>query len=161
MYALKRIIAYLIDSAIVLWLAGQTGSFLARLLLSGEPNPARVALYSYAMMAASGAVPIVVIGALSGGLGWTPGKLVLFLRVKDARGAAPGVSQGILREIIKYVSFSFFFLGALIALYGIVTSQRAFYDDWLGIEVDDLKPSGLTETQKKWREFQREQCRKS
>jgi hypothetical protein len=49
------------------------------------------------------------------------------------------------------------FFGMIWALYGVVTSEKTFYDDWLGLEVDDLRPWGLTETQRNWRKFQREQ----
>jgi hypothetical protein len=78
------------------------------------------------------------------------------LRLRGNNGKAPGIAQGILREIIKYLGLGFMFLGALWALYGVITSQSAFYDEWIGLEVEDLRPSGLTETQKKWREFQRQ-----
>ena len=74
----------------------------------------------------------------------------MFLRVNSRQRKPIGLAHGLLREIVKAVSFCFFF-GMIWALYGIITSESTFYDDWLGCTVDDLKPSGLTETQKNWR----------
>jgi hypothetical protein len=41
-----------------------------------------------------------------------------------------------------------------------VTGRRTFYDEWLDLEVEDLRPSGLTPTQKNFRKYMREQARK-
>ncbi len=82
----------------------------------------------------------------------------MFLKVNDA-GEPPGIAQGILREIIKTVSMSFFFLGPIWALQGLVTRGETFYDQWLALEVEDLRPDGLTETQKNWRKYHRQQAR--
>jgi uncharacterized RDD family membrane protein YckC len=156
MYAIKRIIAYGIDLAIITFISGMANSHLYRLLtIAPQLEQYKGMLLSYSSLAISAGVPIVLFGTLSGSLGWTPGKLILFLRVRNHNGRNAGVSQGILREIVKYVGTSFMFLGGLWALYGIVTSERTFYDDWIGLDVEDLKPSGLTETQKNWRAFQK------
>jgi len=156
MYALKRILAYAFDLALVGFLSGLAFTYVAKLLGPGEAiGPLRGMALSYGSMAFTAGIPIVIFGALTGAFGWTPGKLIFFLRVRNSSGRAPGIAQGILREIIKYASLSFMFLGALWALYGIVTSESAFYDEWIGPQVDDLRPSGLTETQKRWRQFQR------
>lgn len=98
--------------------------------------------------------PAFVYGVLVGLTGRTPGKLIMFLKVVNRAGRTIGVAQGLLREVVKIISLGFFFFGAIWALYGMVTTGRTFYDEWLGIDADDLKPAGLTPTQKKWREFQ-------
>ena len=82
----------------------------------------------------------------------------MFLKVCDY-GDPPGVAKGILREIIKAVSLSIFFLGPLWALRGLVTGGETFYDQWLDLKVEDLRPYGLSETQRNWRRFHREQAR--
>ena len=102
--------------------------------------------------------PVLVTGTLVGLTGRTPGKLIMFLRVSDA-GEPPGLAQGILREIIKTVSMTFFFLGPIWALQGLVTRGETFYDQWLDLQVEDLRPYGLSETQKNWRKFHRQQAR--
>jgi hypothetical protein len=104
--------------------------------------------------------PAIVLGVMTGLTGRTPGKLVTFLRVKDCAGDPPGIAQGILREILKLVSLGFLF-GMIWALQGIVTSGRAFYDDWMDLDVEDLKPAGLTDTQRNYRKYMREQARKN
>jgi uncharacterized RDD family membrane protein YckC len=104
--------------------------------------------------------PVLVNGILTGLTGRSPGKFLMFLRVKDAGGDPPGIAQGILREIIKAVSLGFFF-GMIYALQGLVTSGQTFYDNWLDLDVEDLRPVGLTETQKNWRKYHRELARKN
>jgi hypothetical protein len=47
------------------------------------------------------------------------------------------------------------------ALQGIVTCRQTFYDQWLDLDVEDMKPVGLTETQKNWRKYHRAQARKN
>ncbi len=156
MYAIKRIVAYGIDISLVVFISGFAATQLFK-HVSAVPLLAQHEgiLFSYGSFAISAGIPIVLFGTLSGLFGWTPGKLIMFLRVRDRNGRNPGITQGILREIVKYFGTSFIFLGSLWALYGVLTSQTTFYDDWIGLDVEDLKPSGLTETQKNWREFQR------
>ena len=84
----------------------------------------------------------------------------MFLNVKDGGGDPPGIAQGILREIIKAVSLGFFF-GMIYALQGLVTRGQTFYDAWLDLDVEDLKPYGLTETQKNWRKYHRELAKRN
>lgn len=152
MYSIKRIAAYCIDAALV-YAIGFGVSLLTVLFLPEEQLASipMMTIFSIANYAVSYGIPIVGFGILSGLFGWTPGKLVCFLRVRNSARRAPGIAQGILREIIKYISVSVMFLGAIWAIQGIVTRQRTFYDDWLSLDVEDQKPSGLTETQKNWR----------
>jgi uncharacterized RDD family membrane protein YckC len=158
MYALKRIAAYAID-LLIYWVP----SYL--LLSFGEPiiEQSSPHLYLYAIFASWGlslAGPVLINGVLTGLTGRSPGKFVLFLNVKDAAGDPPGIAQGILREIIKGVALGFF-LGMIWALQGIVTQGQTFYDQWLDLEVEDLRPAGLTETQKNWRKYHRELARRN
>jgi uncharacterized RDD family membrane protein YckC len=159
MYALKRIAAYGIDMLLV-WMPlaaltryGETwilsGSHRRMLMVGG------IAAWGFTIIG-----PVIVNGILTGLTGRTLGKLILFLRVKDAGGDPPGVAQGILRELIKAVSLGFFF-GMIYALQGLVVSGQTYYDAWLDLDVEDLKPVGLTDTQKKWRKYHRELERKN
>jgi len=43
---------------------------------------------------------------------------------------------------------------------GLVANKRTFYDQWMDLEVEDLRPAGLTPTQKKFREYMRKQGRR-
>jgi hypothetical protein len=152
MYALRRIFAYVIDMAVLLTpVTFLLGPLQARI---GESLPEFWRVYSgFVGWLLSMAVPVVVVGFLVGLTGRTPGKLVMFLRVVPRRGGPgekPGVPNALLREVIKALCASFIF-GALYALFGIITSGKAFYDDWLGLDVEDLRPSGLTDVQKNWR----------
>jgi hypothetical protein len=156
-YALKRIFAYLIDLALIY-------TPLASLLTFGNSSifariPER--LHMFAGLGSWGlslGLPVLVTGTLVGLTGRTPGKLLMFLKVTDA-GDPPGLAKGILREIIKTVSISFFFLGPIWALQGVVTRGETFYDQWLDLQVEDFRPYGLSETQKNWRKFHRQQAR--
>jgi uncharacterized RDD family membrane protein YckC len=159
MYALKRIAAYMIDMMLVY-------SPLAALIGMGEaPLLGRIPLHlhlfgSLGASAVALGVPILVNGVLTGLTGRSPGKFILFLTVKDAGGDPPGIAEGILREIIKVVSLGFFF-GMVYALAGLVTRGQTFYDAWLDLDVEDLKPYGLTETQKNWRKYHRELAKRN
>lgn len=151
-YSIKRILAYCIDCVLVLML-GQGINLLYLLAISDRmtTDTHLLGIIGIISTAVSYGVPIIVFGILSGRFGWTPGKLCCFLRVQNSSRKSPGIAQGILREIIKYISISLMFLGGLWAIYGIVTKQKTFYDDWLSLNVEDIKPSGLTDTQKNWR----------
>jgi uncharacterized RDD family membrane protein YckC len=159
MYALKRIAAYAIDMVLIY-------APLATLVGYGrEPVMARIQphMHMFASLGASAVslgLPILVNGILTGLTGRSPGKFIMFLRVKDAGGDPPGIAEGILREIIKAVSLGFFF-GMIYALHGLVTRGQTFYDAWLDLDVEDLKPYGLTETQKNWRKYHRELARRN
>ncbi len=160
MYALKRMAAFLIDYAVVFVPLGaliEIASAGAHQRLAG-PLGAMTGIW---LWGASLLAPALVNGVLTGLFGCGVGKLVMFLRVKDSGGDPPGVAQGILREIVKVVSLSFFFLGPIYALQGLVARGRTFYDDWMDLDVEDLRPHGLTETQKNYRKYMREQARKA
>jgi len=157
MYALKRIAAYIIDFVLIYAPITSLLSLGRGPLFGGIPEHfhmfAATASWGISMLA-----PILVTGTLIGLTGRTPGKLIMFLKVNDG-GDPPGIAQGILREIIKTVSMMFFFLGPLWALQGLVTRGETFYDQWLDLEVEDLRPYGLSETQKNWRKYHRQQAR--
>ena len=156
-YALKRIVAYIIDFALIYTPMTSLLSFGQATLFAGIPPH----LHMFAAMGSWGVsilAPVLVTGTLIGLTGRTPGKLLMFLKVNDY-GDPPGIAKGILREILKAVSLTFFFLGPIWALHGLVTRGETFYDHWLDLQVEDLRPYGLSETQKNWRRFHREQAR--
>jgi uncharacterized RDD family membrane protein YckC len=158
MYPLKRIGAYVIDMVLIFGpvsLLFQVGAQQIFTLI-----PVHIQLIGVlGGWVVSLALPIVIIGSLTGLTGRSPGKFIMFLKVEDHGGDPPGIAQGILREIIKAVSLGFF-LGMLFALQGLVRSGQTFYDEWLDLTVADLRPAGLTETQKNYRKYMREQARK-
>ena len=150
-YSLKIILAYLVDMILVYFI-----SFMITLLWSSftQPTSGDVEipfLFWLGESIISYGIPIVIFGTISGIFGWSPGKLIFFLRIRKSTDKSPGIALGILREIVKYISLTFLFLGAIWALSGIITKQKTFYDNWLNLEVDDIKPAGLTETQKNCR----------
>jgi uncharacterized RDD family membrane protein YckC len=159
MYALKRIAAYVIDMILV-WtpLAALIGYDEAPFL--GRLSPQFHIFARLGATALAFGAPILVNGILTGLTGRSPGKFIMFLNVKDGGGDPPGIAQGILREIIKAVSLGFFF-GMIYALQGLVTRGQTFYDAWLDLDVEDLKPYGLSETQKNWRKYHRELAKKN
>lgn len=158
MYALKRIAAYVIDYAIVL-LPTLIGLKIAEQSLGGR-IPTEVGRHiGLATWGLSLLAPALVLGTLTGLTGRTPGKLITFLKVQDYGGDPPGIAQGILREVVKAVSLGFFF-GMIYALQSVATNRRTFYDEWLDLDVEDLRPSGLTETQKNFRKYMREKQRR-
>jgi hypothetical protein len=136
MYALKRIAAYAIDMALVYMpLAALLGYGDAALIGRLSPHLRTFAAFG----------------------SWA---VVMFLNVKDCAGDPPGFAQGILREIVKAVSLGFFF-GMIYALQGLLTRGQTFYDAWLDLDVEDLKPYGLSETQKNWRKYHRELAKRN
>jgi hypothetical protein len=154
MYALRRILAYVIDTALIV----TPVSFYLRPLQGrlAQALPSFWQVYAgFIGWVLSMGVPVVVIGTLVGLSGRTPGKLLMFLRVHGPRGRKPGIAAGLLREAVKAISASFI-LGAIFALYGVITRGSTFYDDWLGLDVEDLRPSGLTDVQKNFRRHMRE-----
>jgi uncharacterized RDD family membrane protein YckC len=159
MYALKRIAAYAIDMAIF-WLPMTLLINLGEVPLVGRMPPRFHMFGALGSWGFSILGPVLVNGTLTGLTGRSPGKFLMFLTVKDAGGDPPGIAQGILREIIKAVSLGFFF-GMIYALQGLATRGQTFYDAWLDLDVEDLRPVGLTETQKNWRRYHRELARKN
>jgi uncharacterized RDD family membrane protein YckC len=158
MYALKRIAAYAIDLMLIVGPCSALFTYGEMWIFKVVPQS--VHLFSgLGMWGVSLALPVLILGTLSGLTGRTPGKWVMFLNVQDFGGDPPGIAQGILRELIKAVSLGFV-LGMIWALQGVVTSRQTFYDQWLDLEVDDLRPVGLTPTQKNFRKYMREQARK-
>lgn len=158
MYALKRLAAYVIDYGLIL-LPTLMGLGIAEHALGSQlPQGFRghLGLFTWGI---SLPAPALVLGVMTGLTGRTPGKLVMFLRVQDYGGDPPGVAQGVVRGLVKAVSLGFFF-GMLYALQAIVTNRRTFSDEWLDLEVEDLRPSGLTPTQKNFRKFMREKQRR-
>jgi uncharacterized RDD family membrane protein YckC len=159
MYALKRIAAYAIDVAIF-WLPMTVLINLGEAPFEDNMPPRFHMIAAIVSAGLSIFGPVVINGTLTGLTGRSLGKFIMFLRVKDAGGDPPGIAQGILREIIKAVSLGCFF-GMIYALQGLVTRGQTFYDAWLDLDVEDLRPVGLTETQKNWRKYHRELARKN
>jgi uncharacterized RDD family membrane protein YckC len=157
-YALKRIAAYIIDFALI-YIPITTLLEIAQAGLFTRIPQHLVAFASLGSWGISILGPVLVSGVLIGLTGRTPGKLIMFLKVSDL-GDPPGLAKGVLREIIKTVSITFLFLGPIWALQGLVTRGETFYDNWLDLQVEDLRPYGLSETQKNWRKFHREQARR-
>jgi hypothetical protein len=157
MYALKRIAAYVIDLILVYSPIAVALGLREEWLIARVPQ--RLHLFTaVGGWGLSAFGPILVLGILTGLTGRTPGKLITFLKVQDFGEDPPGIAQGIVREIIKLVSLGFFF-GMIWALQGLVTQGRTFYDEWLDLEVEDLRPAGLTPTQKNFRKYMRQQAR--
>jgi uncharacterized RDD family membrane protein YckC len=156
MYALKRIIAYIIDYALIMVTFVLIMPFLHALMPKLEESSAYFSVLGLAYGGLSMALPVVLYGIMVGLWGRTPGKFIMFLKVQTRSGQLLGIPHGILREIIKLISLWCFFC-LIWALFGIVTRESAFYDEWLGFEVEDLNPWGLTETQKNWRKQMKNQ----
>ena len=158
MYVLKRMIAYAIDSMLIV----SPLSFLVfrhtHAVRESIPEGFHL-LPGIGLNVLSLGLPVLLLGILSGLTGRTPGKFLMFLRVEDHAGDPPGIAQGIVREIIKAVCLGFFF-GTIWALAGLVSRKETFYDQWLDLRVEDLRPTGLTPTQKNFRKYMREQARK-
>ncbi len=158
MYALKRMVAYVIDYVIVLFPTVFAIRYAVERLGNQIPSPISahigMATWGISLMA-----PALILGIITGLTGRTPGKLITFLKVQDYGGDPPGIAQGIVRELVKAVSLGFFF-GMIYALQAVVTKRRTFYDEWLDLDVEDLRPTGLTPTQKNFRKYMREKQRR-
>jgi hypothetical protein len=154
MYALKRILAYLIDVVIVLTLVSLiNGIHIKTLIFAFVEGIAWFDFLSPNLLILTGVLPIVLYGTMIGQLGWTPGKRLLNLRVNGSGNRPVGIGKGILRETIKCAAVTFLIFGLAWALYGMISEGRTFYDRWLDVSVDDETPVQLTDTQKNWREF--------
>jgi uncharacterized RDD family membrane protein YckC len=158
MYLLKRIAACVFDYAILLipaalglWNLGNP--FAPHTVHDGFGLVGRGALIG------SLVAPAVIVGVMTGLTGRTPGKLIFFLRVHSGDGDPPGLVSGILREFVKILLFATLY-GLFYALASVLQNRDALYDSWLGLEVEDLRPYGLTETQKNFRKYMREKQRR-
>jgi len=158
MTALKRIVAYVIDYAILFIPSIYALDVLLPISLRTHASKF-MPFWSFSSLGISLVLPAVLLGIMTGLTGRTPGKLLMFLRVQDYADDPPGIGPGILREVIKAVSLAFVF-GMIYALQAVVNKRPAFYDEWLNLEVEDLAPYGLTETQKNYRKFMREKQRR-
>jgi uncharacterized RDD family membrane protein YckC len=157
-YILKRAAAYLIDFFLVVMPVSAMFHLAEGRLLERFPSGVEVFRFPLAWGLPM-VLPVLVLGVLTGLTGRTPGKFLTFLKVEDGAGDPPGIAQGIVRELIKVVSLAFIF-GIFWAVQGLATRRQTFYDDWLGLEVDDLRPTGLTPTQKSFRKHRREQAKR-
>jgi uncharacterized RDD family membrane protein YckC len=158
MYVLKRIVACLLDYATLLIPAAfgliKFGNPIAPHAVHGG-----FGLFGRGAVIGSLVAPALILGVLTGLIGRTPGKILFFLRVQDHNGDPPGLADGILREMAKILLFATVY-GLFYALASVLRDREALYDSWLGLEVDDLRPYGLTETQKKFRKYMREKERR-
>ena len=105
--------------------------------------------------------PVLVIGILTGLTGRSPGKFIMFLNVKDAGGDPPGIAtrhsprdyQGrVARVLLRHD------LGTARHR---DSAGKPFTISGSNLDVEDLKPIGLTETQKNWRKYHRDLARKN
>ncbi|APW63255.1 RDD family protein [Paludisphaera borealis] len=158
MYILKRIAAYMIDLMVVVAPLSALSAFAENEVFERVPSQF-LSFGSPVSWALPLALPVLFLGTVTGLTGRSPGKLITFLKVEDGGGDPPGIAQGIVRELIKAVSLAFI-LGIFWAIQSLATRRRTFYDEWLDLEVDDLRPTGLTPTQKNFRKYMREQARR-
>ena len=157
MYALKRIVAYAIDVALMsslMW----AGMFYLQSKMLHLRDPQMQGFASLATGALSLFGPVLILGTLTGLTGRTPGKFITFLKVQDHAGDPPGIANGIVREVVKAVSLCCFF-GMIRGMQAVVTKERTFYDNWLDLDVEDLRPAGLTPTQRNFRKYMRQRAR--
>ena len=85
MYALRRIIAYVIDMGLIVTPVGVFMGPLQARLTAILPSVWQVYSGFFGWVLSMG-VPVLVLGVLVGLTGRTPGKLVMFLRVEARRG---------------------------------------------------------------------------
>src|SRR5262245_34740005 len=158
MYVLKRIAACIVDYAVFLIPAMFGLMEVGNPIASGAVQDGFGLLGRVAVLG-SFVAPALILGVMTGLTGRTPGKLIFFLCVHDYADDPPGLANGILREFAKVLLFATVY-GLFYALASVLRDRDALYDSWLGLEVEDLRPSGLTETQKKFRKFMREKQRR-
>jgi len=158
MYVLKRILACVVDYAILVVPAAFGLLELGDATLP-QGDHLGFGFFGMGAMLGSLVVPALIMGTLTGLTGRTPGKLLFFLRVQYPDGDPPGLAHGILRELAKVLLFATVY-GLFYALASAVNNRETFYDNWFGLEVDDLRPYGLTETQKNFRKYMREKQRR-
>ncbi|MCP4504386.1 MAG: hypothetical protein GY822_31105 [Deltaproteobacteria bacterium] len=115
---LKRIVAFIIDVVGLGWI-------LQMLLPNSWP------------LVVSLTVQIVLLGALNGELGFSPGKLLFGLRVRHRITKMPiGFSDGIMRECAKQLCLALY-IGVFWGLRDLMMRKSVFYDAWLNAEVVD------------------------
>lgn len=77
---------------------------------------------------------IGLLGGLVGRFGRTPGKRLFRLRIIRADGRAPGVSKGMAREAIRFLSLPILVLPVLY-LASLAVRGKPPYDEFLGLDV--------------------------
>ena len=90
---------------------------------------------------------VVLIGFTIGLSGYSPGKLMMSLRVVNEKGRPIGIAAGILREMTKAGCLGIF-IGTIWVLYGFVVKERPFYDDWFGSKLIRFQGPSLMGPQK-------------
>lgn len=158
MYLLKRIAASLLDYAIML-IPAALGIMKLGNPLAQQVVHSGFGFYGRGLLIGSLIAPAIILGVMTGLTGWTPGKLIFSLRVQGYDGDPPGVANGIVRELAKIFLFATVY-GLYYAVASVMRDKDAFYDTWLSVEVEDLRPYGMTETQKNYRKFMREKERR-
>jgi uncharacterized RDD family membrane protein YckC len=160
MYKYKRILAYLIDvTLMLLTVAFSLNIELNQLAIYFAQGFVGFSAPSTESIILTIIIPIILFGITTGLLGKTPGKMLMKLRVVRLDNQPTGIKNGIIRETIKCAAFTCLILGLAWALYDLFTTGRTFYDDWLRLSVEDesdREEDNLTETQKAWRESNRE-----
>lgn len=157
MYKYKRLLAYLIDTAIILLLvriaSGVDFMYILYAFSQGIVGFEMATPFSFAITVL---IPILLYGIMVGQYGCTPGKYLMKLRIRNLDGEPIGLGKGILRETIKSGAISVLIFGLIWAVHGIITKNKTFYDRWLELSVDDLAPENidkLNDIQKRWRDL--------
>jgi uncharacterized RDD family membrane protein YckC len=160
MYKFKRIIAYLIDIILMLLIVAFSLNIeLNQLAICFAQGLSRFSTQSTETIIITVIIPIILFGLSTGLLGKTPGKLIMRLKVTGHDNQPAGIKKGLIREAIKCAVLTFLIFGLAWALYDLFTTGRTFYDEWLNLSVEDesdREEENLTETQKAWRESNRE-----
>jgi uncharacterized RDD family membrane protein YckC len=158
MYVMKRILACVLDYALLL-IPGVLGLFAVDNPFAPHVPHDGFGLYGRGAVIGALVAPALLLGIMTGLTGRTPGKLIFFLRVQTPDGDPPGLVNGVLREMAKVLLVATLY-GLFYALASALNNRDVLYDTWLGLEVDDLRPYGLTETQKNFRRYMREKQRR-
>ena len=129
-----RSMAYIIDFVLMINLL----EYLAPTLSEQFPLFAEAynetSFYGHGTTVVSLLFMVVFLGFTIGVSGYSPGKLMMSLRVVNKQGRPIGIAAGILREMTKAGCLGIF-IGTIWVLYGFVVRERPFYDDWFGSEL--------------------------
>ena len=102
--------------------------------------------------------PFLYFGVPTGLWGKTPGKFLCRLEVSYADGRRPGLCRGLGREALKLLSIACMF-GAIICIFQILYQGATWYDHICGTDVNFRPYVRLTGTQKRFRQYMKEQER--
>ncbi len=101
--------------------------------------------------------PFAYFGVMMGLWGKTPGKFICRLNVVYV-GGRPGLWRGLGRETLKLLAVGSG-IGAMLTLFQIIYCGHTWYDQICGTEVNFTPYRRLTATQRRYRQFMKEQHR--